>query len=1169
MAYCGNCGEVQREGDRFCGNCGAPTSIASPPRLGGYDLLGVLGRGATATVYLARDPTTGERLALKVLDPVVLGLPGARERLDQEVAVLASLRDPHLVGVRSIGEDAGRPFVAMDFVEGASLREIERRAGRLSPEQALGVLEGALRGLSRAHAKGIVHGDVKPENILVDREGTSKLVDFGHAFGTQGATAGGTPAYMSPEACRNLPQDRRSDLYSLGVVLYEALSGHVPFEAQSDAAVMRMHVSDPPPPIERLPGELGALLARALAKDPDDRPQSADAFLADLEAAAAGAYGRDWRRRAVVAGLVAGATAGVLTSASSAAAATAPSVPNSEGAKEPAQREPARHAGSTLSRSASPVRRALGFFSAHAVPTSVVAVIVVGAAVTAGVLSIHTRPSQSSIPRHQALATRIVASSTTTTTEPNSATTTVPSTSTTITPPVSTAPPTGSPATVISADATLSSDLHCSSLKIDSGVTLTSDGFNIYCSGAVTNDGTIVTGADNDSANFPASYGGSGGGGAPAGPCGPPQVGQPGHSTMAPGGQGGVSCNTPSTSENGSTPSRPTVTAATVAAWEAAGMRQYLAGAGGGDGYMRTCAGESGSPGAYGIAIEGSSVKVGTIDATGVAGVYSGCSGSGGGGGGGAVLIATDPGGYTAGTVNISGGAAGNQAGAGGSGQLIVVTTDLDTAPTTVTLLPAPGPARSWVWTAWCPFVPTGKGNSCTSSGDPNRGSVQLNGNLWNLGGGFGTSGSLTMSQDHFGGIDMHGDFPAVPPCTSSNATGLQPCVVPQGGTWVRGYPELTYGENVQCGNPPPNTSAPTSPTLPLPVQLSGMKGGDLVGTTDYTANPGQITYDISYDMWLNPAKSEHCTGAGTIEVMVWLNDSGTKAGPPGSALMKASIPYTLNGHRSTGDGAWSLYQSTGLSASTGGTVWVVLNKADSPRPTPRLHPKDPKVGGDVSVDLSAAFSEVGKLLSAKDHVNDFRSYWLDSIPFGVEFGPASGDSTYKPGDTSYFHFDVSRFCLSKDVHPSTAQTLPPVACGPIAAELYLCTVNYSFSTAGCYLRGWPNFPTVITTANETRFWRLTWRLKATSAIATGEFSFRECTPSCAAGYSETFPVTLVASQPKICTVKILSVASNKALTERETIYSSIKAKWGAKGAPPTRAYTPVTLFEGHIPACT
>lgn len=399
MAYCGNCGEVRREGDRFCGNCGAPTSIASPPRLGGYDVLGVLGRGATGTVYLALDPTSGERLALKVFDPVVLGLPGARERLNQEVAVLASLRDTHLVGVRSIGEDGGRPFVAMDFVEGASLREIERRAGRLSPEQALGVLEGALRGLSRAHGKGIVHGDVKPENILVDREGTSKLVDFGHAFATQGATAGGTPAYMSPEACRDLPQDRRSDLYSLGVVLYEALSGHVPFQASSDLAVLRMHVSDPPPPIERLPRELGALLARALSKDPDDRPQSADAFLADLAAAAADAYGRDWRRRAVVAGLVAGATAGALASASSAAAATPPPVRSSVGAKEPVHRS-----GPSVSRSASRARRASGFFSAHVVPTSVVALLVVGAAVTAGVLSIHARPSQSSSREHQVRA---------------------------------------------------------------------------------------------------------------------------------------------------------------------------------------------------------------------------------------------------------------------------------------------------------------------------------------------------------------------------------------------------------------------------------------------------------------------------------------------------------------------------------------------------------------------------------------------------------------------------------------------------------------------------------------------------------------------------------------------------------------------------------------------
>ena len=312
MATCTTCGAQLGDGDRFCPDCGTPVPVAqgavdpAPAILafGPYVLTGVVGRGATSIVYRASVAGTGDEVAVKVLDPALARVPGFQDQLEAESSVLSSLSGPHVVRGRGTGVIEGHRYLAMDYVEGSSLRAVEERAGRLRAPQALGLVAGALEGLGAAHAKGIVHGDVKPENILIDRAGTATVVDFGQVVSSGGATEGGTPPYMSPEAARGLPLDARSDLYSMGVVLYEALAGHRPFEATNDLALLRLQVEATPAPIDGVSAEMNALVGRALAKDPADRPQDAAAFLRELEAAAARDYGGDWKRRAAVAALV-------------------------------------------------------------------------------------------------------------------------------------------------------------------------------------------------------------------------------------------------------------------------------------------------------------------------------------------------------------------------------------------------------------------------------------------------------------------------------------------------------------------------------------------------------------------------------------------------------------------------------------------------------------------------------------------------------------------------------------------------------------------------------------------------------------------------------------------------------------------------------------------------
>ena len=304
-----------------------------PERVGKYKVIGILGSGAFGTVYLASDPDLEREVALKQLAPSLAREPGFMEGFREEAAIMARLDHPNCIHVYDYFEDKTGAFLVSEYVAGASLRKLLDENGRLGPEQALGVTRGALTGLAFAHELGLVHRDVKPENLLADMEGTSKLADFGQAFFAGEVKGGerqstGSPAYMSPEQVRGDQGDVRSDVYAAGVVLYEFLAGRPPFIGLSRVAVMKMHLERDPPELNRVnprvPLDVSRVVGTALAKEPSDRYSSAGEFLAVLEEVARDSYGAAWLERASIAAMVAtaAATAGAAL-AGSAAATTA------------------------------------------------------------------------------------------------------------------------------------------------------------------------------------------------------------------------------------------------------------------------------------------------------------------------------------------------------------------------------------------------------------------------------------------------------------------------------------------------------------------------------------------------------------------------------------------------------------------------------------------------------------------------------------------------------------------------------------------------------------------------------------------------------------------------------------------------------------------------------
>ncbi len=273
-------------------------------KLGKYEIIEHIGQGGMAEVYKAYQPSLDRYVAIKVLHTFLASRENLLIRFRREAWAVANLHHPNIVHVYDFEQDKERGlyYMVMEFIEGPSLKvrleELAERGERMPLDEAIDVVTSVGEALGYAHRRDMIHRDVKPANIMFTEEGQVILTDFGiakilslHGLTASGAMVG-TPSYISPELAQGNRGDERSDIYSLGVVLYELLAGVPPFESETPIGVILKHINDVPPLLRDrnldLPSGLDQVLSRALAKDPDDRYESADAFVEDLKRVAAG-----------------------------------------------------------------------------------------------------------------------------------------------------------------------------------------------------------------------------------------------------------------------------------------------------------------------------------------------------------------------------------------------------------------------------------------------------------------------------------------------------------------------------------------------------------------------------------------------------------------------------------------------------------------------------------------------------------------------------------------------------------------------------------------------------------------------------------------------------------------------------------------------------------------
>ena len=260
-----------------------------------YELVELVGTGGMSSVYKAYDTLLERNVALKILHEHYSDDEDFVERFKREARTVAQLSHPNIVTVIDRGEAGGRQFIVFEYIDGESLKELVARSGHLPVERALELALEVARGLAFAHAHGLVHRDVKPQNVLLNGDGSAKVTDFGIARSldvehgvTQTGTVLGTSNYIAPEQASGQPVDAQTDVYSLGVVLYELLAGDVPFPGENFVSVAMKHVNEPPPNLldvrRDVPLRVAAAVDRALEKDPRQRFPTMDAFAAELKA---------------------------------------------------------------------------------------------------------------------------------------------------------------------------------------------------------------------------------------------------------------------------------------------------------------------------------------------------------------------------------------------------------------------------------------------------------------------------------------------------------------------------------------------------------------------------------------------------------------------------------------------------------------------------------------------------------------------------------------------------------------------------------------------------------------------------------------------------------------------------------------------------------------------
>ncbi len=269
------------------------TTLLGTTLNGRYRLEARIGAGGMSTVYRALDETLQRQVAIKLMNREVASDSDQLERFRREARAVAQLSHPHIVGVIDAGEDESRPYIVFEFVEGETLKDRIRRQGQLPVPEAVAYAIEIARALGAAHARHIVHRDVKPQNVLIDEEGSAKVTDFGIArtLDEEGLTADGrvlgTTDYVSPEQALGQPVTGQSDLYSLGIVLYEMLVGDVPFKGDNQVAVAMKHVRESLPDVQAKRPEVSAALASvidtATAKRQEDRYADDAELVADLE----------------------------------------------------------------------------------------------------------------------------------------------------------------------------------------------------------------------------------------------------------------------------------------------------------------------------------------------------------------------------------------------------------------------------------------------------------------------------------------------------------------------------------------------------------------------------------------------------------------------------------------------------------------------------------------------------------------------------------------------------------------------------------------------------------------------------------------------------------------------------------------------------------------------